>query len=59
VVIFTKAAGKKMNSTDMVYIDGRMAQNIGVFGRMVNSMAKDGSRNQMGLALAWNMRTEN
>ncbi len=53
-----KAAGKMVNFTDMVYIDGRMANSIGDFMRMVNVMAKDGSSFQMGLALAWNMRTE-
>jgi hypothetical protein len=33
-----KAAGKKIECTDMVYIDIRMAQSIGVFGRMINLM---------------------
>jgi hypothetical protein len=37
-VILTKAAGKKVKGTDMVYIDGRMAKSIGVFMRMINFM---------------------
>ncbi len=54
-----KAAGKKVKSTDMVFIDLRMATNIGGFLRMVNFMAEDGTRNQMGLAMVWNLRTKN
>jgi hypothetical protein len=38
MVMLTKAAGKKVNSMDMVYIDGRMEKSIGVFMRMVNFM---------------------
>ncbi len=53
-----KAAGKKVISTDMVYKDGRMARNTGVFGRMINVTAKDGTSFKMELAMAWNMRTE-
>ncbi len=59
MVMFMKAALKKIIFTDMVYIDRRMAQSTGGFGRMINVMAKDGSSFQMELAMAWNMRTEN
>jgi hypothetical protein len=58
MVMFMKAALKKVNGTDTVYIDGRMATSIGVFMRMINFMAVDGSSFIMGLAHAWNMRTE-
>jgi hypothetical protein len=58
IVMFMKVVGKKVKSTDMVYIKGRMARSNGVFGRMVNLMAKDGSSFQMELAMAWNMREE-
>ncbi len=58
LVKFTKATGKNIKSTDLVFIERRMAKSIGVFGRMISLMAKDGTRNQMELAMAWNMRTE-
>jgi hypothetical protein len=58
MIVFTKAAGKKIKSTVMVYLNGRIATSIGVFGRMVNLMAKDGCSFQMKLAVARNLRTE-
>ena len=52
MIVFTKAAGKMVKSTDMVLIERRLAQSIGVFGRKINLMAKDGSSFQMELAMA-------
>ncbi len=56
MVILMKVVGKNARSTDMVFIDIKMAQNTGVFGRMVIKMAKDGSSFRMGLVMAWNLR---
>ncbi len=53
-----RVAGKKVKCTDLVYLNGILAYSIGVSRRMVKSMVKDGSRNQMELAMARNMRTE-
>jgi hypothetical protein len=58
MVEFMRVAGKKVKCTDLVYLNGILAYSIGVSRRMVKSMVKDGSRNQMELAMARNMRTE-
>jgi hypothetical protein len=58
MVMFMMEVGKKVKSTDIVYINSIMANNTGVFGRMMKSMKANGSRFQMKLAIVCNMSTE-
>ncbi len=59
MVMFMKVALKKVNFTDSANQNQNLKEGLFImgFGRMVNGRAKDGGSIQMGLGLAWNMRT--